>query len=123
MVQTKGKLYKIERPPTYKGKGELVIGVEFWDEPETEHTHGFKGMCYLTPPDRGHMIRGEFKSGDSDAFVFTATQAFPGDWKVKRITKENFITECERIVVGSHTIDEECKTTEELEKWFNSRFL
>lgn len=117
MLDTKGKLYKITFPQGSEAIYDVAVGVEFRDSEK------FKGMCYLTPPDRGHMIRGEFKEGNSEAFVFTSTEVFQGDWVLNRITKDNFVTECRGLIVGCSAIDDKCETTEELEEWFYSRFL
>ncbi len=123
MLETKGYLYEITFPEGHGVSRGFAVGVEFRDNPSREGISGFKGLCYLTPPDRGHMIRGEQKSGDSERFVFTSSKTFQGDWTLTRITKENFLERCQGIVMGCVEINEECKTTEELEDWFYSRFL
>ena len=33
---------------------------------------GFEGICYLSPPERGHMIRGELGEKTSTGFTFIA---------------------------------------------------
>ncbi len=123
MLKIKGNLYEIEFPEGHEASRGFAVGAELWDNPPTEGTSGFKGLCYLTPPDRGHMVRGEVKSGDSAQFVFTSAKAFQGDWTLTRITKENFLELCQGLVVGCSAINDKCRTTEELENWFNSRYL
>lgn len=82
----------------------------------------FKGLCYLTPPDRPHMIEGAVVKETKQGFVYKSNGHAPGEWEFKALTIENFRKQFYKLVIGGEEIVRSVETTEELYEWFNSRF-
>ena len=82
---------------------------------------GFAGICYLTPPERGHMIDGTLGKKTSRGFTFQP-DGRTGEWEFIEVTYENFCKEYRQLVEGSEEILAEVSTTEELQDWFHRAF-
>ena len=94
----------------------IAVSCQYWDKPH------FKGLCYLVPPDRGHMIEGEIVEETPDGFKYRSDGYDPGIWEFKALTLDDFRNEHGKVVIGGDEIGQEVNTTEELYEWFNSRF-
>lgn len=116
------KLYAIKFPDEEESS-EIVLNVEFWNDPPTEHSNGFKGICYLTPPERGHMIRGEIIEEHEWGFIFHSDGAFEGNWTFTEVTLDSFIEVYGECVMGSSHIASQVANTKELQDWFYKEFL
>ncbi|GHU96726.1 hypothetical protein FACS1894208_11720 [Clostridia bacterium] len=86
---------------------------------ELRNEDDFKGLCYLTPPDRPHMIEGAIIEETPDGFKFKSTSYAPGEWKFKALTIDNFRKEYHKLVIGGAQIAGSVSTTEELYDYFN----
>lgn len=123
---SRNKLYDLSTPMDVNGRiwtPELVLGVEFWDRPAREGVKGFRGLCYLSPPDRGHMIPGEITSVDGEDFVFTSSGFCAGDWKLKRITMERVLEKNPESTFGTALIGRRFESTLEMERSYYNQFL
>ena len=117
-IADRGKLYTIRRPKE-KTAGELVMNVETDRE-------GFAGICYLTPPDRGHMIPGKVGDLTWDGFTFIVDygggKSRREKWEFIEITYDNFKSEFYRLVYGGEKLVEQFNNTKELEDYFHDNF-
>ena len=94
----------------------VAVSCQIWDEPD------FKGLCFITPPDRPHMISGAVTKETPHGFMYKSTGFMPGEWEFQFLTIENFRKRFYKLVIGGDEIAKSLNTTEELEDWFNSRF-
>lgn len=83
---------------------------------------GFNGICYLTPPERGHMIEGKLGKKTKTGFTFTAERWDNRTMEFIEVTYENFRSDYHKLVEGSNEILAEVSTTEELQDWFHRAF-
>ena len=83
---------------------------------------GFKGLCFLTPPDRGHMIEGALVEETGEEFKFKSTGYAPGVWEFQALTIDNFRKRFYKLVIDGEEIGQSVNTTEELYEWFNREF-
>jgi hypothetical protein len=112
--------------------GKKVYAIKFADEqnytsiacrceirniPKREKTRGFRGLCYLTPPDRGHMIAGTVTEETSDGFKFNSTGYAPGEWTFTEITIDN-LEQFAGLIMADPRLDA-VSTTNELQAYFN----
>lgn len=84
--------------------------------------YDFEGICFLTPPDRGHMIEGRFGKKTKNGFTFIPDGSGKGEWEFVEVTYGNFCEEFHRIVEGSDEILAEVSNTEQLQEWYHRRF-
>lgn len=82
---------------------------------------GFNGICYLTPPERGHMIEGKLGKETKRGFTFKP-DGRKGEWEFIEVTYENFRSDYHRLVEGSDEILAAVSTTQELQDWFHREF-
>ena len=115
-IVDKGKLYAL-RFPKDKTASEIVMNVETDRE-------GFAGICYLTPPDRGHMINGKVEGLTWNGFSFIADQGkgHRERWEFTEVTYDNFREEFYRIVYGGEQLLEQIHSTKELEDYYHENF-
>lgn len=117
-IADKNKLYAIRRPQD-KTASEIVMNVE------TDRA-GFAGICYLTPPDRGHMIEGKVEGLTWDGFAFIADQGGGKDrrerWEFIEVTYDNFKKEFYKIVYGGEKLLEQVHNTQELQDYYHANF-
>ena len=86
--------------------------------------YGFKGICYFTPIDRGHMIRGKLGEKTDTGFTFIAGEdSFaPGVWEFIELTYENFKNEYYKIVEAGEELLAQVSNTAELEEFYHKHF-
>ena len=112
----KNKIYAC-RKPKEKNAAEIVLYVDA-DFP------GFKGICFLSPPDHGHMIRGQLGQETEDGFTFIADKGTyaAGEWEFIEITYDNFKQEYHKLAEGSEEILVAVSNTQELQDWYHLNF-
>lgn len=114
----KGKLYALRFPREEK-PSEIVMNVEI------DH-RGFEGICYLTPPDHGHMIAGKVGGKTRDGFTFIADygegKKHRETWEFTEITYDNFKEEFYKLAYGGEQLLEQVHNTKELEDYYHSNF-
>ena len=89
---------------------------------EYRDTEGFTGLCFLTPPDRGHMIPGAVIQDTRRGFKHQSTGYAPGWWTYEALTVKNFRARHWRLVIGGAEIARSVQSDEELHDWFNREF-
>lgn len=111
----KTKLYALRREGE-KEASEIVMNTETgW--------HDFKGICYLTPPDRGHMIKGKVGDATDNGFMFIADRGNRlEEWEFTEVTYDNFKEKYHKLVYGGEKLVEQCNSTKELEDYFHDNF-
>ncbi|MDR1688328.1 MAG: hypothetical protein LBS21_06925 [Clostridiales bacterium] len=105
------KVYAVKMAGKKKYTG-LACGCEYRADPET-----FKGLCYLTPPDRGHMIPGEILKETRTGFEFMSTGYAPGKWVFTEVTADNFQKKFGHLIMDDERLDF-INTTEDLQEYF-----
>ena len=82
----------------------------------------FKGICFYTPGERGHMIKGHLGKKTDRGFTFISEGYDPGEWEFIEVTYENFKDEYYKIVMSGEQILEEVSNTQELIDWYHRNF-
>jgi hypothetical protein len=82
----------------------------------------WKELWFLTPPNRGHMIKGEVVNETENDFTFRSDGYDPGEWTFKELTIEEFQRKYFKNVVGSQVLAQIIKTTEDLHEWYRKEF-
>ncbi|MDR1603217.1 MAG: hypothetical protein LBS10_00225 [Gracilibacteraceae bacterium] len=108
----KGAIYAIKKADE-KDYKEVAIQVEIRDY--------FNGVCYVVPPERGHMIDGMVTKETDEGFKFNSTGYAPGEWTFTLVTLANFRKDFHRLIIGGAKIGQEVNSTEELNQWFNDQ--
>jgi hypothetical protein len=85
---------------------------------ELRDNEGFKGLRYLTPPDRVHMIDGTIGEETAEGFKFVSTGYAPGEWDLKALTIDNFRNQFSGLVIADDSFNT-MSTTAELYEHFN----
>ena len=89
---------------------------------ELRNEDGFTGLCFLSPPDRPHMIEGTETKNTSQGFKYLSTGYAPGWWEFEELTIESFRDQHYKLVAGGDEIGRCVQSDKELHEWFNSRF-
>lgn len=85
--------------------------------------HGFKGICFVSPPRHPHMIKGKLGGKTATGFTFIADKdAYaPGEWEFVELTYENFRDEfCKICMDGGESVLAEVSNTEELIEFYRN---
>ena len=107
------KLYAIHFPD---GSSEIVMKV-------TTDRKGFKGVCYLSPPDHGHMINGIVETQTENGFIFLAERGEQSErWEFTEMTYDIFKDGFFEQVYGGEQLLEKVHNTEELVDYYYSNF-
>ena len=107
------KLYAVNFPD---GASEIVMKV-------TTDRKGFKGICFLTPPDRGHMIKGSVETQTENGFIFLADRGGQRErWEFSEMTYDKFKDGFYKQVYGGAQLLERIHNTEELVDYYYSNF-
>ena len=106
----------IKSPSTKKAFGtQLALHVQLWEgengEPDT--------LCFYDT-DRGHMIPGELKEIQDNAFTFEASRG--GTWKLREVTIQEFRHRLAKTVINGVEIAKTIKSTEDLWEWYRKKF-
>ncbi len=112
-IVKKNRLYAIQFSE-HSEPSEIIMNAEIGRK-------GFKGICYLTPPSHGHMIRGKVTKKTKNGFKFKEIDN-PEEWIFTEVTYENFCSKYYKIVYGGATLKDEVSSTEELEKYYHDHF-
>lgn len=83
---------------------------------------GFNGICYLTPPERGHMIEGKLGKRTPLGFTFIAERWEKQEMEFIEVTYENFQNEYNKIVSRPEQILKQVSNTQELQDWYHRNF-
>lgn len=119
-MESQADMVNKSRIYAYRWPGEAeAIGLAMYVDPDY---HGFKGICFLTPPHRGHMIEGELGKKTETGFTFISWGFAAGEWEFTELTYENFKSEYHVLAEGSDEILSEVSSTEELQEWYHSHF-
>ncbi len=110
----KDKIYAVKFPGD-KQANSLAMNVD-------PNYKNFKGICFLTPFDRGHMIEGKLGRKTKTGFTFISSGFASGEWEFIELTYENFCNDYRRLVEGSDEILAKVKNTQELQDWYHGRF-
>lgn len=108
-----GKLYAY-RFPGEKECSDFALGVD-------PDYHGFKGICFLSPPRHPHMVHGKLGRKTATGFTFIAAKdAYaPGEWEFVELTYENFRDKyCKICMDGGKSVLAEVSNTQELIEFF-----
>jgi len=108
------KLYALRFAGDKEAK-EIVMNVETDRE-------GFSGICYLTPPDRGHMIDGTMGEKTKGGFTFNSTGYKPGEWEFAEVTYDNFKSKYHKLAYGGEQLLRQINNTRELEDYYHDNF-
>lgn len=102
-----------------KEASEIVMNVE------TER-EGFSGICYLTPPDHGHMIHGQMGKQTTDGFTFIADQGggkkHMEEWEFTEVTYDSFREKYYKIVYGGEQLAKQFHNTQDMEDYYHANF-
>lgn len=112
-IVDRNKIYAIKIPGTEK-----PIAIALYADPDYE---GFCGICYLTPPMRGHMIEGRVDSATERGFMFKP-EGKEGEWEFIEVTYDNFCKEYHTLAEGGEEILAEVSNTQELQDWYHRNF-
>ena len=85
--------------------------------------HGFKGICFVSPPRHPHMIKGKLGKKTATGFTIIADKdAYaPGEWEFVELTYENFRDEfCKICMDGGESVLAEVSNTEELIEFYRN---
>lgn len=93
---------------------EIVMNVETDRE-------GFQGICYLTPPDRGHMIDGKMGDRTKDGFTFITADR-QEEWEFIEVTYDNFKSKYHKLAYGGDQLLRQVNNTRELEDYYHDNF-
>lgn len=112
----KSKIYAYKWPGK-KTAVELVLYVDA-DYP------GFEGICFLSPPNHGHMIKGKLGKQTEKGFTFIADkEAYAaGEWEFIEINYNNFKQEYHKLAEGGEEILAVVSNTQELQDWYHRSF-
>ena len=83
---------------------------------------GFNGICYLSPPERGHMIEGALEKKTSTGFIFIASQQENEKIEFIEVTYENFKSEFYKIVSHPEEVLAQVSNTQELIEYYHRTF-
>lgn len=114
VIVDKNKLYAL-RFPWDKEATEIIMNAEIG-------RHGFQGICYLTPPAHGHMIRGKIGNKTKYGFTFIAEEDEQQEWEFTEVTYENLTSKYHKLVYGWNILKEQIHSTEELEDYYHNNF-
>lgn len=79
-------------------------------------------LWFLTPPDRGHMVKGEIIRETENGFAFRSDGYDPGEWTFKELTIQDLRRKYYRIIANGEVIAHTIKTTEDLHEWYRKEF-
>ena len=113
-IVDRNKLYAL-RFPWDKEAAEIIMNAEI-------DRGDFKGICYLSPPAHGHMIRGKIGNKTKHGFTFIADENELQEWEFTEVTYENLTSKYHKLVYGWDTLEEQIHSTEELEDYYHSNF-
>lgn len=113
-IADKNKIYAL-RKTSDKAARELVIYVD-------PNFSDFKGICYLTPGGRGHMIEGKLGKKTDTGFTFISKGFDAGVWEFTEVTYENFKGEFYKIVEAGDELLAQVSNTAELEEFYHRNF-
>ena len=83
---------------------------------------GFEGICYLSPPERGHMIEGKLGKKTKTGFIFIAPQWRTPEIEFIEITYENFKNEFYKVVSHPEEVLAQVSNTQELIDYYHRTF-
>lgn len=109
----KDKIYAISR------NGQPTIEIVMYTDPAFRN---FKGICYMTIGERGHMIEGHLEEKTRTGFIFIPDRAAGSVWEFIEVTYDNFKNEYHKIVIGGEKILDEVLNTDELTEWYHREF-
>lgn len=110
----KGKIYAVKMAGDEKAHS-LALSVD-------PAYRSFKGICFYTPGERGHMIEGYLGKKTDTGFTFISDGYAKGEWEFIEVTYDNFKSEYYKIVEGGGEILDQVSTTQELIDWYHERF-
>lgn len=82
----------------------------------------FDGICYLTPADRGHMIRGKVGKRTENGFTFISEGFSPGEWEFTELTYDVLKAGFYKHIYGGEQLLKQVHNTQELQDYYNSNF-
>lgn len=80
----------------------------------------FKGICYLTPPDRPHMIKGKMGKKTENGFTFISEGFEPGEWEFTELTYDVLKAGFYKHIYGGKQLLEQVHSTQELQDYYHS---
>lgn len=113
-IVDKNKIYAVKKTSD-KAARELVIYVD-------PNFRNFKGICYLTPGERGHLIEGRLGKKTDTGFTFISKGFDAGVWEFTEVTYENFKEEYYKIVEAGDELLSQVSNTAELEDYYHRNF-
>ena len=113
-IVDKNKIYALKMTNDKSAKG-----IAMYVDPDY---HGFKGICYLNPGCRGHMIEGKLGEKTETGFTFISEGHEPGVWEFIELTYENFKNEYYKIVEAGEELLAQVSNTAELEEFYHKHF-
>lgn len=106
-----------------------LYAIKFADEKEASDFaimanpdyQGFNGICYCSPPSRGHMIKGHLGRKTAAGFTFISEGYARGEWEFIEVTYENFRDiYCRICLDGGRSALKSAHNTQELIDFFKN---
>lgn len=110
----KNKIYAVKMP----GDKEAT-GIAIYVDPNFRK---FKGICFLTPGERGHMIEGRLGEKTDTGFTFISKGYDAGVWEFTEVTYDNFKESFYKIVEAGDELLAQVSNTAELEDFYHRNF-
>ncbi len=107
----KNRIYAVKRPGDKRIKEVILY-------PDLDY-RGFKGICYLTPPNRPHMIDGKLIRETAAGFSFKTKHGEV--WEFTEVTYDN-LNDCAGAIEGIEEIKAAVSSTEELQDWYHREY-
>lgn len=82
----------------------------------------FNGICFLTPPDRAHMIEGRIGKQTEHGFTFISKGFRPGEWEFEELTYDVLKAGFYKHIYAGEKLLEQVHNTQELQDYYHENF-
>ena len=82
----------------------------------------FAGICFLTPSDRGHMIKGDLGEATADGFTFISTGFRSGEWVFTELTYDVLKAGFYKHIYAGDQLLKQVHNTQELQDYYHDNF-
>lgn len=80
------------------------------------------GICFLTPPDHGHAIRGKIGDRKKNGFTFISKGYKQGEWEFEELTYDVLKAGFYKHIYGGEQLLELVHNTQELQDYYHENF-
>lgn len=84
--------------------------------------YDYNGVCFLSPPDRPHMIRGKVGRLTRTEFIFISEGYKPGEWEFAELTYDVLKAGFYKQLYGGEELLKLVHNTKELQDYYRGHF-